>query len=65
MFLNLVTGSYTVGTPCQSRLTKIMKMTTVLQYLFYTTRKYNSDRDVLDQSSTSLVNNHFSRSPRG
>jgi len=40
-----------------------MKFVTIA--LFTLSGKYNSDRDMLDQTSTFLVNNHFSRSPRG
>ena len=49
--------------PCQSRLIEVMKIDhcIVLHYL----GKYNSDRDMLEQTSTSLVNNHFSHSPPG
>ena len=41
----------------------VMKIMTIA--LLYIIGKYNSDRDVMEQTSTSLVNNHFSHSPQG
>ena len=61
--LRIVTLHRVLGTPCQSRLTEVMKFATIA--LLTLSGKYNSDRDMLDQTSTSLVNNHFSHSPRG
>ena len=50
--------------PSRSRLTEILKIMTIALLLSYI-GKYNSDRDMLDQTSTSLVNNHFSHSAWG
>ena len=49
--------------PSRPRLTEVMKMTIV--FLLYIIGKYNSDRDMLDQSSTSLDTITLSNSPRG
>ena len=49
--------------PSRPRLTEVMKMTIV--FLLYIIGKYNSDRDMLDQSSRSLDTITLSNSPRG
>ena len=62
--IRIVTYHGALGAPCQSRLTEVMKnlMTIALLYIIL---KYNSDRDGLAQTSTSLITTTLRRSPPG
>ena len=62
--LYLIPGSY-LGTVSQSSPIGMIVKSWPLYCVYIIIRIYNSDRDMLGQTSTSLVNNHFSHSPPG
>ena len=59
---NLITGVAMITRVARALPLMVMKIMTIA--LLYIIGKYNSDIDVMEQTSTSLVKNHFSHSPR-